>query len=146
MKYVVTRNNHPVSVARDFDALFNSLWSNWGVNTAKLPAVDIHESEKTYVLEAELPGFEEKNISVTIDNHVLKIASIQETEKEETPKDEKQYLIHERYSQQFERSFTLPEGIDEDNISGEFKNGVLVLTMPKVPEKQAKKIDVRISK
>ncbi len=145
MKYIVTRNSNPVSVGRDFDSLFNSFWNNWGLPTTKTPSVDIWETEKNYVVEAELPGYCEKDVDVHIDKHVLKISSLHEAEKE-TKKEEKEspnYLIRERSCQSFERSFTLPEGIDEDNIEGEFKNGVLTITIPKVEAKQPKKIDVK---
>ena len=137
MKYIVSRNSNPVSVARDFDSLFNSLWNNWGIPSTKVPSVDIWETEKAYFLAAELPGYGEKDVDVHIDKH--------EAEKEmKNGKEEPNFLIRERSCRGFERSFTLPEGIDEDNIEGEFKNGVLTITMPKVPEKQPKKIDVKI--
>jgi HSP20 family molecular chaperone IbpA len=73
----------PVSVARDFDSLFNSLWNNWGIPSTKVPAVDIWENEKNYYLAAELPGYSEKDVDVHIDKHVLKISSLCEAGKEE---------------------------------------------------------------
>lgn len=147
MKYIVTRNPQPTTnVVRNFDSLFNGLWNNWGMPSAKTPSVDIWEDEKAYMVEAELPGFSEKEVNVHVDNHVLKISSLKETENED--KDEiasPNYLIRERCSTSFERSFALPEGVDEDTIGGEFKNGILTLTIPKVPAKQPKKIDVKIN-
>lgn len=149
MKYIVTRNPQPTTnVVRNFDSLFNSLWNNWGMPSSKTPAVDIWEDEKAYMIEAELPGFSEKEVDVHVDKHVLKISSLCEVERES--KDDKEekvspnYLVRERYCSSFERSFTLPEGVDEENISGEFKNGVLTLTVPKLPTTQPKKIDVKI--
>ena len=145
MRYVVSRNPNPVRATRDFDNLFNSLWSNWGLPTTKTPSVDIWETEKTYVLEAELPGYSEKDVDVHVDKHVLKISSICEVEKEvKEEKESPNYLIRERSCTSFERSFALPEGIDEEKIEGTFKNGVLTVTIPKVPAKQPKKIDVKI--
>lgn len=149
MKYIVTRNPQPTTnVVRNFDSLFNSLWNNWGMPSSKTPAVDIWETEKAYMIEAELPGFSEKEVDVHVDKHVLKISSLCEVERE--TKDDKEekvspnYLVRERYCSSFERSFTLPEGVDEENIAGEFKNGVLTLTVPKLPTTQPKKIDVKI--
>jgi spore coat protein M/HSP20 family protein len=146
MRYVVTRNPSQVRTARDFDSLFNSLWNNWGVSSAKTPSVDIVENENAYVLEAELPGYSEKDVDVHVDKHVLKISSICEVEKEEKSetKESPKYLIRERSCFEFERSFALPEGIDEEKIEGSFKNGILTITMPKVPAKQPKKIDVKL--
>jgi len=147
MKYIVNRNPNSVSMARDFDTLFNSLWNNWGVPSTKTPAVDVWENEKAYFVEAELPGFDEKDVDVHIEKHVLKISSVCEAETEtKNDKAEPNYLIRERTCRGFERSFTLPEGIDEDHIEGEFKNGVLTITIPKVPAKQPKKIEVKLKK
>ncbi len=148
MKYLVTRNANPVSMANEFDSLFNSFWNNWGVPSSKIPPVDIHETDDAYVLEAELPGYVEKDVNVSVEKHVLRISSVKEASREEKAdekKHEKNYLVRERYYQTFERSFTLPEGVDEDHISGEFKNGVLELTMPKLPVEKPKKIDVKIN-
>lgn len=145
MKYVVTRNPGAARATRDFDSLFNSLWNNWGLPTTKAPSVDIWEDETNYVLEAELPGLSEKDVDVHVDKHVLKISSLCEAEKE--VKEEKaspNYLIRERSCTSFERSFALPEGVDEEKIEGTFKNGVLTISIPKVPAKQPKKIDVKI--
>ncbi|MHC1692024.1 MAG: Hsp20/alpha crystallin family protein [Sphaerochaetaceae bacterium] len=149
MKYIVTRNPNAVSMTRDFDSLFNSFWNEWGLPASKLPSVDIKENDANYVLEAELPGYCEKNVDVNIDKHVLKISSVKECENEEKKSEEKNeetnenYLIRERSCQSFERSFTLPEGIDEENIEGEFKNGILTITIPKVAAKQPKRIEVK---
>ncbi len=146
MRYVVRRTPSTANAVRNFDSLFDSFWNNWGVPQAKSPAVDIWEDEKAFVLDAELPGFSEKDIDVHVDKHVLKIASMSEVEKEKSEESvSPNYLIRERYSNSFERAFTLPEGVDEEHIAGEFKNGVLTLTIPKVPAKQPKKIDVKLS-
>lgn len=143
---IVRRTSNPLSVTRDFDTLFDSLWNTWGVPAVRFPAVDVWEDEKAYVLEAELPGYSEKDIDVHIDNHVLKISSVAEAEKETKEEKQGNYLIKERVYRSFERSFTLPEGIDEGNIQAKFNNGVLKITMPKLPEKQPKKIDIKITK
>ncbi|MDC7245559.1 MAG: Hsp20/alpha crystallin family protein [Sphaerochaetaceae bacterium] len=146
MKYIVSRNSQPSVLSRDFDDLFSNLWSNWGYPAVKSPAVDIWEDEKAYMISAELPGFSEKDVDVHVDKHVLRISSVCEAENEKKEeKESPKYLIRERYCSSFERSFTLPEGVDEENISGEFKNGVLTLTVPKLPEKQPKKIEVKIA-
>jgi len=146
MKYIVSRNSQPSVLSRDFDDLFSNLWGNWGYPSVKSPAVDIWEDKNAYMISAELPGYSEKDVNVHVDKHVLKISSVCEAEKEEKEdKEAPKYLIKERYCSSFERSFTLPEGVDEEKISGEFKNGVLTLTIPKLPEKQPKKIEVKIA-
>jgi len=106
------------------------------------PAVDITESDKAYEVTAELPGMDEKDITVKVVNGYLTIEGEKQEEKEEKKKD---YYLHERRFGSFERSFRVPEGVDADKIEASFKKGVLTLVLPKKPEAQkpAKKIDVK---
>ena len=139
MKYYVTYNrNNPVS---NFESLFNDLFADWGSTAAKVPAVDIYEKEKVYVIEAELAGYKQDEVAVNVDKHVLKISSAKESLKDV---DGKKSLVRERIYRKFERSFSLPEGIDEGKIEGEFADGVLTLTLPKKKEVLPKTIEVKI--
>jgi HSP20 family protein len=116
----------------------------WGseVKWEATPAVDIAESEKAYELTAELPGMDEKNIEVTVDNGNLIIKGEKQEEKEEKKKD---YYMRERNFGSFERRFEMPESVEADKIEASFKKGVLTLTLPKKVEAQkpAKKIEVK---
>ena len=159
MKYVVTRRPYGMqSSLNNFDRIFNNFWSDYpAAASTKLPKVDIRENDNEYVLEAELPGYGEKDVDVNVEKHVLLISSVNEAKdvKEETvEKSEKaekaeevneSFLIRERRTSSFQRSFVLPEGVSEDKIKGEFKNGILTLVIPKAPEKQPKKIEVKIA-
>ena len=139
MKYYVTYNqNNGLS---NFDSLFSDLFSDWGVSRSKIPPVDIYETEKSYVIEAELAGYKQDEVLVNVDKHILKISSNKETLKDA---DGRKNLVRERYFKKFERSFSLPEGIDEDKIEGEFSDGVLTLTLPKKKEVLPKTIEVKI--
>ena len=139
MKYYVTYNrNNPVS---NYRFLFNDLWSDWGT-TSKIPPVDVSETDKAYVIEAELAGYTQDEVHVNVDKHVLKLSSTKESNPEEDKK--KKSLVRERYYRAFERSFSLPEDIDESAIEGEFADGVLTVTLPKKPEVQPKSIEVKI--
>jgi HSP20 family protein len=106
------------------------------------PAVDIVEKEKAYEITAELPGMDEKNIEVKLSNGGLTIRGEKQEEREEKRRD---YYLHERNFGAFERSFTLPEGVDADKIEASFKKGVLTVTLPKRPEAivPEKKIQVK---
>ncbi len=142
MKYIVKRNPS-LSLMNDFDRIFNSFWDYPSVQTkARKPSVDVRETEDAYILEAELPGFDENNVEVNVDKHVLHISSKQEEEKSE---EKKEYLLRERSFYSFERSFSLPEHVDEEKISGEFKQGVLTLTIPKSEKQKPKRIDVKLA-
>ncbi|MDD3058508.1 MAG: Hsp20/alpha crystallin family protein [Spirochaetia bacterium] len=139
MKYYVSYNNsNPVS---NFESLFNDLWSDWGVSSSKIPPVDIYETEKAYVIEAELAGYKQDEVQVNVDKHVLRISSDKQTLKDA---DGKKNLVRERYFKKFERSFSLPEDIDESAIEGEFSDGVLTITLPKKEEVLPKTIEVKI--
>jgi HSP20 family protein len=109
---------------------------------AKMPAIDVVESEKAYEITADLPGMDEKNIEVKVADGVMTIKGEKQEEKEEKKKD---YYLHERSFGSFQRSFELPETVDPDKIEASFKKGVLTVMLPKKPEAQkpTKKIEVK---
>ena len=149
MKYVVTRSPfNAQSTLNNFDRMFNNFWSDFPSassvkpSSVKLPKVDIRENDKEYILEAELPGYGEKDIDVNVEKHILTISSVEDVKKEES---QEEFLVRERRSNSFQRSFVLPEGVSEDKIKAEYKNGILTLAIPKLPAKQPKKIAVKIA-
>jgi HSP20 family protein len=99
------------------------------------PAVDIRETEDNYLMELDLPGLTEKDVEVKLDNNLLTISS----KKEEKAKD---YLVRERRSTRFARSFVLPDEVDREKIAAKFSSGVLSLSFPKVPAAKPKLIEV----
>lgn len=111
---------------------------------AATPAVDIVEKDNAYEVTAELPGMDEKNIEVKLDNGGLTIKGEKQEEKEEKRKG---YHLQERSFGSFERYFAVPDGVDADKIEASFKKGLLTVTLPKKPEAQkpAKKIDVKVA-
>ena len=129
-----------------FDTPLSSFTGNSVIN--KLPLVDVQETADSYVVEAELPGFEEKQIKVQVEGGKLSIESIKDEEKttgEEKPKGEEKdgsYLIKERRKLSFCRSFTLPENADTETVSAVFKNGVLFLEIKKRTESARRLIEI----
>ena len=103
--------------------------------------MDVSERENEYEITAELPGMDASNIDVKLSEGVLTIKGEKEEQKEEKQKD---YHISERRFGSFQRSFELPEGIDEDKIQASFEKGVLTIKLPKGPEarKPEKKIPI----
>jgi len=142
MAYLTTRNDYRTPVVSPFDSLFSNLLGDWGLTSSKIPPVDITETDKAYIVEAELPGYKQEDVKVNIEKHVLRLSSAKQSAKEE--KDENKLLICERHAQSFERSFSLPEDVDEAMIEGEFANGVLTVTLPKKEVVQPKSIEVKI--
>lgn len=109
-----------------------------------LPAVDISEKDKSFEITAELPGMEEKDIQIRLANGNLVISGEKKDEKEEKRKD---YYLSERHYGSFERIFSLPKGVDADQIEASFSKGVLTISLPKRPEaiKPEKVIPVKSS-
>lgn len=127
-----------------FDDFFDSMLGAWDNYSQRIPAVDVEETADKYIIKAEMPGWNEKDVKITLDKHVLHISGeVNESEKNE---DGKKYLIRERRHTSFERSFSLPDGLDENAISADFENGILTVTLPKTPEEQPKRIEVKIGK
>lgn len=92
------------------------------------PKVDVRESEKAFVIHAELPGLAKDHVNVELDQGVLTISGERKFEK----KDEReQFHRIERSYGKFQRSFAVPEGLDPNSISATFNEGVLEVTLPK---------------
>jgi HSP20 family protein len=106
------------------------------------PAVDVRETDAEFLMEVELPGLTEKDVEVKLENTLLTISSTKDEKKEEKKNG---YVMRERRSTQFSRSFVLPEDVDREKIAAEFKNGILQLTFPKVPAAKPKTIEVKAS-
>jgi HSP20 family protein len=92
------------------------------------PQIDIEEMDKEVRITAELPGLDEKDISLEIANGVLSISGEKKSESED-----KARRFSERYYGRFERRIPL-EDVEEDKVSAAFKNGVLTITVPKSAE------------
>jgi HSP20 family protein len=137
----------------DFDRYMESFFGESpmtpAVSFGREPAVDIKETAETYELTAELPGYDEKNIEVHVDGGVLTIESKKEEKAERNvspEKDEKavkeRYVIRERRSASFSRSFKLPENADMEAITANFKNGLLCLEIKKRAETKKRVIQI----
>lgn len=110
----------------------------------KLPATNVTETKDSYKIELSVPGFDKDKFSVEVKNNVLTISGNVEDKHEE--KDKKDRIIRKEFkSSSFSRSFTLPENVDSNKISGEHQNGILVLTIPKSEKKmdEVKRIDIK---
>ena len=125
----------------DLDGLFGSLFPS----TMRIPPVDIKEDDKAFTISAEIPGYDESEIELFIEKHTMVIKGEKKSEDEKKEEDGRKYLLRERRNVSFERSFTLPENLDEQNISASFKNGILDVTLPKLPKAEPKRIEVKLN-
>ena len=105
------------------------------------PRVDIAETDKAFVIKAEIPEVNKEDVKVTVDNGVLAIRGERKQEKEEKGK---KFHRVERYYGSFTRSFTLPDNVDESKIKASFKDGMLNLQIPKTEEVKPKAIEVKV--
>jgi HSP20 family protein len=139
------------AMRNEMDRLFDSFergWPRWpsllprGNGEALFPDIDIHENGQRIMIEADLPGVDEKDVSVTFANGMLTIKGEKKSAREETKEN---YYMAERSYGAFERSLRLPDTIDEDKIEARFEKGVLKVIAPKKPEavKAEKKIEVK---
>ena len=103
------------------------------------PAVDIEETEDSFVLKADIPGVSPEDIELTMDKGVL---AIKGERKSESTEEKNGYTRTERRFGRFERRFSLPDTADAENIEARGKDGVLAIVIPKKPVAQARKIEV----
>lgn len=141
MKSLVKYEPSYLGVFDDIDRMFDSFFDLQPVWT-RTPAVDIREEGDHYLLEAELTGLSEKDIDVKVQDNLLTIASKRAEEHEDKKNG---YLLKERRSSSFSRSFVLPKDANRDKIEASFKNGLLSLSIPKLPEAQPKQITVKVN-
>jgi len=156
---------HPAGIQNalnDFEKHFESFFGDSFLAPAvrmfdRMPAVDIQEIENAYVLDMELPGYDEKTINVHVDGGNLTISTVrnlkQETsagtqgdgsgaEDKKTDENRGTYLLRERKISSFTRSFKLPENADPEAVNAAFKNGVLRLEIKKRAEAQKRVIQI----
>jgi len=105
------------------------------------PAVDVYEDEHSVTLKIEVPGIEEKDIDVRIENNTLTVHGERKIEKEEK---EENYRRVERQYGSFTRTFTLPTTVDAEKVQADYDRGVLKVTLPKKAEAKPKQIKVNV--
>lgn len=129
---------------REIDSVFNRAWmqpgngsggSEW--QTAAYP-VDIHETEDSFVVSAELPGFKREEIDVTLEQGVLTISAERQAEESKG-----QPHLQERRYTRVTRSFRLGQAVDEGRVNAQLEDGVLKLTLPKREEVKPRRIEVK---
>lgn len=113
-----------------------------GLSAAWSPAVDIKEEDGRFVVRADLPGVDPKDMEISLENGMLTISG----ERKEEKKEEKEgYTRMERFSGQFFRRFSLPDTADADKVSASSKKGVVEIVIPKTQQKKARRIEVKAS-
>jgi HSP20 family protein len=106
-----------------------------------VPAVDIYEDAQKVVLKLEVPGIDEKDLDIRVENNTLTVKGERKFEKEE--KEENFHRIERRYGSFF-RAFTLPSTVNTESVQASYNAGVLKLELAKKPEAQPKQIKINV--
>ncbi len=128
-------NKSGASLAKQFNTDLS--FADWA------PSVDIEEADDKYLIKADLPGVDKKDIDVKLENGVLSIRGEKQTETE-TGKGTKRHRT-ERFHGSFARSFTLPDAVKADEVDASYKDGVLTLHIPKAEAAKPKSIEIKVS-
>lgn len=132
MDNMLGRYMRPISWLRGQDVLTTGDWS---------PQVDIEETDKEFLIKVEIPEVRKEDVKITVDNGILSISGERKQEKEEKGK---KYHRIERCYGSFNRSFTLPENVDESRTKASFKDGMLNIEIPKSEAAKPKSIEVKV--
>jgi HSP20 family protein len=135
------------AIQHEMNRLFGSAFDpqgglgNGGGAGRWIPPMDLVEDDEHFVVRADLPGVDEENVSVELEDNVLTIAG---ERKSDTEQRKEGYHRIERAWGAFSRSLTLPEGIDAEGIKASFANGVLEVRIPKPEERKPRKVAINV--
>jgi HSP20 family protein len=136
------------TVQNEMDRLFNTFFDsptpggNGGTTLRRwIPAMDVVETDDTYVLRADLPGLSKGDVNVELDDRVLTISGERKAEHEQRREG---YYRVERASGSFTRALRLPEGVDADGIQASFDNGVLEVRISKPEQHKPRKVQITV--
>jgi HSP20 family protein len=135
------------TIQRDMDELFRRMFG--GLTSTSLlrkegewyPVMDCYMKGNEFIVHADLPGIDPKDVDISVTGNVLTIKGERKSDVEEKKEG---YLFHETSYGKFERSLTIPEGVDSTKVHARYTNGVLELTMPAKAEALPKKINIEI--
>ncbi len=145
------------SLRGEVDRLFDDFMSSWPFSTRTtaaqpwarlpaafrpaMPATDIAENGKAFVITMDLPGVDEKNIDVNVTDDVLTVRAEATAERKE---EKENCFLSERQHGEFQRAFQIPSGVDSARIGASYEKGVLIITLPKTAEAQQKQRKIRV--
>ena len=144
---------YPLGLSEEMERLFNDFRTDFdglliprrfGIESARIPAVDLVDDGDSYRLHAEMPGIKKEDVTIEVGEREINISAETSEEKSEE-KEDGGYIRRERRYSKFYRSLPLPEAVQSEKASAELKDGVLTITIPKAskPGKKSKKVEVK---
>jgi HSP20 family protein len=155
-EHELAHDNAILQFHHEVDRLFDKAFGNFGLSPFRFnqsmrtrlndgllkPTLDLGATDREYTIAVEIPGVDEKDVKVEISNDTLTIQGEKKLENEEKGKS---YYRMERSYGSFQRTLSLPEDADQDNVAANFKKGILTVTMPRkaIPKTNVKQIEVK---
>ena len=145
---LTTRSNNSaldrmMSLNRVLDQAFNDSWSAEAANRVWVPALDVVEKRDAYVVIAELPGVNPSHVELSFEQNVLTLRGEKKPALDLSKDGDLRVYTWERVTGTFERAIRVPEFVDSERISAEFRDGVLTITIPKAPAAQPRRIEIQ---
>lgn len=130
----------PGNLFQSFDEALERIWGDGPVRRWA-PAVDVYENKDSVVVKAELPGVDPKEVEISVEDGTLYLKGERKSESEDQRDG---YHRLERSYGSFARAFTLPDSVDPEKVSAEYKDGLLSVTLPKREESKPKKVKIAV--
>ena len=124
---------------RSLDQFFGDEPARRSAQAGWVPAVDVRETDESFVFTAELPGLSKDDVSITLEDNVLTLTGERRFGQEET---KNEFRRIERSYGHFTRSFTLPNEVDNDKVEARYGDGLLTVTVPKTEKTKPRKIEI----
>jgi HSP20 family protein len=132
----------PEPFSREIDRVFDAFFGQTDQGRRWVPPMDLVEAEDHFVLKADLPGLREGDVNIEVQDGTLTISGEREAEHQQR---ERGWYRIERSFGSFNRSLTLPDGVDPDGIAASFSDGVLEVRIPKPEERKPRRISISSS-
>lgn len=136
------RFNHRPSFSNLMGEFQKNVYNQMEEDSGDIPAVNILDNKDNFLMELAAPGMKKGDFKIKLDNHLLTISSEKKEEKEEH---DKNYTRKEFVFNSFSRSFTLPKTVVFDKIKADYKDGVLIVNLPKKEEEAKLSREIKIS-
>ena len=125
---------------REIDRLFEDAVGGSG-GGAWSPSVNVREAGDSVLLEMELPGISPEEVDISIDNDMLTVSGEKREERREGEEDSRYFLVERRYGS-FSRTFSLPQGVDHEQVSADFDKGLLTIRIPRAALPQPRRVQI----